>query len=285
MATKDEFKAILIDTEKCEELFAFDPKYQSLARKHSNIKAIIIRGTNVVGAALGYLGAGAPDAVFDGVATPIKVYAISSHADDTDLATKDARKVRLIGFTTTDIVEEIFSMSGVTEVPSDNLLQRIFSPHISQHGSGGGDAAGDITITSKGQVATYVTIAAGANGGNGCIFYLPENFHLFIHKVAPKITSTEDTAKNATGAEINFSLGNITQYPDGSIDVGRDDPILSPKFPVIHTKPNVEYINPFTLPFHGSSGGQIILTTTELVSGEDVDLEYELVFWVWHDEV
>ena len=285
MATVDEFEAILLGTDACEEQFAFDEKFQSLYRKHNNIKAVVIHGTNVVDAAIGFLGAGAPTAEFDGVTTPIKVYAISSHADDTDLAAKDARKVRLIGFTATDIVEEIFSMAGLTEVASDNLLQRIFSPHVSQHGTGGNNAAGNITITSTGQAATYVTIAAGANGGNGCIFYLPENFHLFIHKVAAKITSTEDTAKNATGAEINFSLGNITQYPDGSIDVGMDDPILSPKFPVIHTKPNVEYINPFTLPFHGSSGGQIILTTTELVSGEDVDLEYELVFWIWHDEV
>jgi len=137
---------------------------------------------------------GAGDSAKDGTATPFKLVVVSSDANDTDATTGDARKIRVIGISVPVIatdstiaaatgtvdpnwangkeaysIEEI-SLSGTTDVYSQRFWIRIMHAYVSDWGSGGADAKGNITLESPANTTLY-TIAAAANESNASIIY------------------------------------------------------------------------------------------------------------------
>ncbi len=159
-------------------------------------------------------------------------------------------------------------------------------PHISLVGTGGADADGNITFYEDTDTTptTYNTIAAGDHSGNGALLLLPDNFHAYVHRVEGMVISLEDISGNIPGASINLQMTGITRYSDKSPDQYRssgsyeslDLPIFAGNGPTV-------YKDPMEAILHGSDAGAILLFLKELVSAQDVDMNYEMVFFIWYD--
>lgn len=122
----------------------------------------------------GYTEISAPNAILDGVATPIIVYAISSSASDDSAADDHAQTVTVIGLDENDVITtDTIALNGVAQVAGVVKWQRVFHAYVSAWGTGGSDAAGNITITNTGQTATYLTIAATYNESDGAAIFCP----------------------------------------------------------------------------------------------------------------
>ena len=157
-------------------------------RRYSSMQRIMIKYTGT--GSNGYTQISIPNAVFDGTTTPIVVYVISSSASDTNVGgAGHAEKVTIIGLDENGIIKkEKVETNGTTQVATTTKWKRIFHAYCSEWGSGGDDAAGNITITNTGQAATYLTIAAGVNESDGCKFWVdtgaivhnPSHYHTLI---------------------------------------------------------------------------------------------------------
>ena len=152
-----------------------DEFYQRYLKKtdYANKQRIVMKYTGT--ASNGYTQVSIPNAVFDGTTTPIIVYVISASDTDKDAADGHARKVTIIGLTANGLETEVIPITtagGTTQAAGTTLWKRIFHAYVSAWGSGGNDAAGNITITNTGQTATYLTIAAGSNESDGMAFWV-----------------------------------------------------------------------------------------------------------------
>lgn len=173
---------------------AIDPKEVRKPDVHGKTPTyieIIYKGTSSADAT--EIG-GAADSAKDGTGTPFKINVVSSDANDTDATTGDARKVRVIGISvpcdpsdttiasstgTVDplwdsgkevyTIEEI-NLSGTTDVYSQRFWIRVMHFYVSDWGSGGSDAKGNITLESPPNT-TLLTIAAAANESNASTIY------------------------------------------------------------------------------------------------------------------
>lgn len=122
----------------------------------------------------------AADAAKDGTTAPFQISVVSASANDTNTAAGHVRKVALIGVTvpnpgvvadqTPKTTVEVINMNGTTDVTSSRYYLRLIHAYACDWGSGGQDAAGDITIESPADTDLQ-TIKAGNNESNGCILY------------------------------------------------------------------------------------------------------------------
>lgn len=108
--------------------------------------------------------------VLDGVDTPVKVGVRSTHADDTDSATKACREAEIIGWgaTTVDgtigLVRETIAMAGTTVVSSVYFYSRLLHIRATKFGSGGTDCAGILqivdleTTTAEAEITTITAL-------------------------------------------------------------------------------------------------------------------------------
>lgn len=144
---------------------------------------------NEAASAVAQIGTAADNAL-DGTTTPVLVYVVSSSADDTDNATKHARRVHLIGLSVasaTDYingdedavysVEEI-ALAGATDVITTRYYLRVMHLYVCLHGSGDADAAGNIICEDDTDgTTTYLTIDAASNESNSSgLIYLFTNY-------------------------------------------------------------------------------------------------------------
>lgn len=166
----------------------------------------------------GYAQMSIPNAVFDGTTTPIIVYAISDSVNDTNTGgAGHAEKVTIIGIDENSaLTQETVELDGTTEVATTTLWRRIFHAYVSEHGSGGDDAAGNITITNTGQVATYLTIAAGVNESDGAKIWLDEGMiiHQSLHH--HDLTTTANATRKVRIKYWLKGIGNMGSDPDFS---------------------------------------------------------------------
>lgn len=163
----------------------------------------------------GFAEVSAPNSVFNGVAVPIIVYAISSSASDDSGGADHAQTVKLLGIDENDafIIVEI-ALNGQVQVATTVKFKRLIHAWVNNWGSGGQDAAGNITITNTGQAATYLTIAAGSNESDGMALWLVDGMQYNISHIDFKMT----TSANANAAllikesRVNFGNGSDPDY-------------------------------------------------------------------------
>jgi hypothetical protein len=125
---------------------------------------------------------GAADSVLDGTTTPVQCIVVSASANDTNSSTGHVRKVRIIGISVASAdnfvngsekpvysLEEC-NMNGTTNVTTSRYYLRVLHFYACDWGSGGDEAADDITLEYP-ENTTLLTIAATANESNGSIIY------------------------------------------------------------------------------------------------------------------
>jgi hypothetical protein len=180
---------------------------QDVNRKHQHIYEITWKGDTQSGEELGT----AATSVKDGTTTPFQVTVVSSHADDTNATDKDVRAVALIGITTNSIAGyqawndsglstregrdgvplstvEVILMNGTSNVLSTRFYIWNDAIYSVNWGSGGQDAAGNITAESPANTNLLVLLA-GNNEGEGGVWHFPPNHNVTTQHI--HITPTE----------------------------------------------------------------------------------------------
>lgn len=173
-----------------------------------------------------------PDNVFDGETTPAKLWVVSSSTSDTDAAISHCRLVKIIGIAEVAkyspfnkslgnkriVTEEIVALDGTTDVETTNLWVRVFHMSGIKFGSGGQDAAGDITLSDDASGTTvYLTISTGNTESNGAALFVPLN---------QKMVSVNESA--AMTSMTNAPTTNVILTKDYEVSVlGRTDDDLS----------------------------------------------------------
>ena len=103
-------------------------------------------------------------AEFNGVATPIIIYAISSDNVEDKPGQDGALEVTVFGIDENDVyIEEAITLNGTTQVAGVVKFQRLIAAKLTECGVDG-VGTGNVTITNTGQAATYLTIPAGQAG-------------------------------------------------------------------------------------------------------------------------
>ena len=126
--------------------------------------------------------------VFDGTSTAAVLYAASSSANDANAAAGHVRQITInVVNENGDPDREVLNLDatdGTTDVYTTNKFQRIYSHYASLHGTGGGDAAGNI-ITSDDDVptTTYTQITAASNESDGEYIWVPDGYNSIIENV------------------------------------------------------------------------------------------------------
>lgn len=127
----------------------------------------------------------AATATKDGTTTPFQMTTVSSSANDTDTAAGHVRKIAYIGVTVSEadakaldvsnakLTVEVVAMNGTTDVLSRRWYLREPHGYACHWGSGGGDAAGNITFESPANTELS-KIVAGSNEANGGTLYFAD---------------------------------------------------------------------------------------------------------------
>jgi hypothetical protein len=177
----------------------WNPEYTNITTNLKAIRKDDVHGRRPVFIEIFYTGTSstnateigaAGDAAKDGTTTPFKVNVVSSSANDADSAAKHVRKVRIMGVSvpamaadstiaaTTGTVNQSWAngmeqytleevaMNGTTDVYSQRFWIRVMGFYACEWGSGGTDAAGNITLEAPANTALF-TIAAAANESQG----------------------------------------------------------------------------------------------------------------------
>lgn len=156
-------------------------------------------------------------AEFDGVATPIIVYAISSDNTQDKAAGTGALEVTVFGFDENhDYIEEAFTLNGTTQVTGTNKLERLIGAKLTSCGTDG-VGTGNVTITDTGQGNVYLTIPAGqiASAQAGKV-YVPAGWNALIldFQVGFIQTANATAALYVEGANVWIKLIDELLTPD-----------------------------------------------------------------------
>ena len=179
----------------------------------------------------------AASSVKDGTTTPFQITVVSSSVNDTDAAAGHARKVALIGVSVPSIqaynqwladsvqyydsrpksTVEVVAMDGTTDVLSSRYYLWVDHAYVVQWGSGGTDAAGNITIESPANT-TLITITATYNESNGGVWHFPPNKKVKTRKVKMSMNAVAaaQDGLNLTGA---FTYFDSSTNGDPDLDV------------------------------------------------------------------
>lgn len=163
----------------------------------------------------------AADSVKDGRTTPFQLTVVSASANDTDAAAGHARKVAIIGcslanserpyyalgtsnsqYIAPKLTVEVINLSGATDVTSVRWYTAVSHAYVCDHGSGGADAAGAITIESPADT-DLLTIAQNYNESNSGIFYFPANYRVKLDMM--RINPADATVAAADGAMLTIN--------------------------------------------------------------------------------
>lgn len=143
---------------------------------------------------------------FDGTTTPVEIGVVSSDAGDDTGAGDHVQQVTVFGvdendaYTTDDI-----ATNGVAIVDGTVKWKRLISAWASSWGSGGADAAGNITIVTKTTgAATYMTIAAGSNETVSARFWIASGYSARIIRAKMSLY-----ANVAAGSDIDTKAASL----------------------------------------------------------------------------
>lgn len=210
---------------------------QDINKRHQHTYEITWHGTTQAGEELGT----AATSVKVGTTTPFLVTVVSSSADDTDLSNKDVRAVALIGITTNSIAGyqawlefgvttragrdgrplatvEVILMNGTADVLSTRYYIWLDALYAVNWGSGGQDAAGNITAESPANT-TLIALAAGQNEGEGGSWHFPPNHYVTTQHI--HITPTEVFAAT-TGVVLQSEFTAFDQPTNTNPDLDID---------------------------------------------------------------
>ena len=180
---------------------------QDVNKRHQHLYEITWKGATQAGEELGTPAT----SVKDGTTTPFQVTVTSSHADDTNAADKDVRAVALIGITTNSIAGyqawndngvstragqdgkplstvEVVLMNGVADVLATRYFLWLDGLYAVNWGSGGANAAGNITAESPANT-NLIVLLAGQNEGEGGVWHFPPDHYVTTQHI--HITPTE----------------------------------------------------------------------------------------------
>lgn len=111
------------------------------------------------------------------------LYLVSASANDSDGATKHVRTVEVIGWDYNgDPAKVSVAMNGTTHVKLGTRLKAVSHMKATSFGSGGQDAADDITLVTSntGNGTTLLTIAGGSTESNGARIYVPDGSYIIV---------------------------------------------------------------------------------------------------------
>jgi hypothetical protein len=203
-------------TPNLEDYIYFEHALDVIQRKggtKQDLKIIELTCTMAAGATMIAADAGRT-AEFDGTGTPIIVYAISSDNTQDKSGGTGALEVTVFGTDENDLyVEEAFTLNGTTQVAGTTKFKRLIAAMLTSCGSGG-VGVGNVTITSTGQAATYLTIPAGQAGtaqAGKC--YIPSGYKSLILARNVNLVQTADAASVLLTEGANVW---IRKYVDGN---------------------------------------------------------------------
>ena len=210
---------------------------QDINKSHQHVYEITWKGATQAGEELGT----AATLVKVGTTVPFLVTVVSASADDTNAADKDVRAVALIGITTNSIAGyqawndsgeatragqdgkplstvEVVLMNGTSDVLSTRYYIWLDAMYAVNWGSGGQDAAGNITAESPANT-NLIVLLAGQNEGEGGVWHFPPNHYVTTQHI--HITPTEVFAAT-TGVVVQAEFTAFDQAlntdPDLDID-------------------------------------------------------------------
>jgi len=210
---------------------------QNISGKHHHAYEITWKGATQAGEELGT----AATSVKVGTTTPFLVTVVSAHADDTNAADKDVRAVALIGITTNSIAGyqawnkdgistregrdgkplstvEVVLMNGVADVLATRYFIWLDAIYAVNWGSGGQDAAGNITAESPANTNLLVLLA-GQNEGEGGVWHFPPDHYVTTEHI--HITPTEVFAAT-TGVVLQSEFTGFEQATNTDPDLDID---------------------------------------------------------------
>jgi hypothetical protein len=148
-----------------------------------------------------------------------KLYIVSSSANDADAAAKHARKVKIIGIDENNdpIIEEV-SLDGASYVETSNAFKAVSHMYVSSFGTGGSDAAGNITLenTDTGNGSTLLTISANGTESNGARIYVPDGSFAVIEKA--KLVQLTNANTGTVTVNIYYSGFDHAKNTDSDLD-------------------------------------------------------------------
>ena len=174
----------------------------------ADLKIIELNITMPAGATMIAADAGRTDE-FDGTATPIIVYAISSDNTQDKAVGTGALEVTVFGTDENDLyIEEAFTLNGTTEVAGSNKFKRLIGAMLTSCGTDG-VGTGNVTITDTGQSETYLTIPAGQAGSCNSKCYLPDGYKGILLDIYASLVQTADAASVLLTEGVNIWLREL----------------------------------------------------------------------------
>lgn len=212
-----------------------------------------------------------------------QVWVVSSSANDNDIAAGHVRKVSIIGYRNVggsdlQLDSEEINMKGTTRVGSTYTdWIRIINFEASDWGTGGSDAAGNITLTDFDGTNTFYTITAGDNTANGGRIYIPNGFRAYFRYFSLDLATEGPTAQGdgvifyIDRSGLDFSKNNRIYNTDGdnvsqALTVTNYSPYLSE-----------DEICPF--PLIGSDTGKITLLEADVANAAPYCAQ--ILIWIW----
>lgn len=191
--------------------YLYDPdSVLDLRRPHpsgSNRQFFEIFWVGATQAAAEELGTAAAS-VKDGTTTPFQITVVSSSANDTNTSAGHVRKVALIGISCSspslDLEDlkytvEVINLNGTTDVTSTRYYTRLIHAYACDWGSGGSDAAGNITIESPADT-TLMQITATYNESDASALYFKAGSRVWFDYLDVQLADTSIAA--ADGIQI-----------------------------------------------------------------------------------
>lgn len=183
---------------------------------------------------------------FDGVATPIIVYADSSHVNDNGTTPgAGARSIKVFGLSGDDYVESTILTNGTTKVAGVTLYQRTIAVKVITAGATK-TAVGNVRITDTTEADQYLLIPAGQIGSaQAGKLYVPPGWKAMILEIELGYVQTADAAAlllvEGANVWIKWDDELLIQDEIDIITIGPHEAsvIIKPKFGIITGGDNI----------------------------------------------
>ncbi|MHA1748385.1 MAG: hypothetical protein ACTSYF_07035 [Promethearchaeota archaeon] len=218
-------------------------------------------------AAISYGDLSVPTNEADGTSTAITLKAVSASATDKDAADGAVREITVIGLDADGTPqEETIALDGTTAVELSDSWSRVIHAYAISWGTGGSDAAGNITIYDKSDDTVYLTITAGSNESNGCHIYFAENWNLII---ASRVKGTFLTRTAAT------SEAQIAMYVPSAGHIKNTDPDI---IPIYSFRREIgDDIYPDSELFEGTSAAYLVPCEKYIGGAETIQFDFYVI--------
>lgn len=210
------------------------------------------------------------------------LYQVSASGDDTDLATKDVRKLQHIGYTketTGKIVLRALetAMGGTVQQKTStvNWIRVIHSKAI-DWGSAGADAKAAISIENV-DGTDFLTILITTNESKGGIIWLPNHIHAKIAEVELRIHDIA-IAADRDGAMVQFVKYGLDETKNNRGNIDPDHPNIP--FIVTVETPHIRLKYPHRGELHGTDVGK--LTIQEALVNTTVNFVFTAYILIWY---